>query len=52
MAVLKKKKKELPYDTAIPPLGIYWRKASTEQINMHPNVHFITIYNSQDMEAI
>ena len=50
---LKKKKKiELPYDTAILPLGIYWRKASTEQINMHPNVHCITIYNSQDVEAI
>ena len=42
---LKKLKIELPYDLAIPLLGICLKK------NMHPNVHCSTVYNSQDMEA-
>ena len=49
-----KTKIELPYDPAIPLLGIYLEKAEA-LINlkryMHPNVHSSTIYNSQCMEA-
>ena len=49
---LKKLKIELPYDPAIPLLGIYPEK---RQINlkrhMHPSVHSSTVYNSQDMET-
>jgi len=47
---LKKLKVVLPYDPAIPLLGIY-----PEQNNMkgymHSNVHCSTVYNSQDMET-
>ena len=46
---LKKLKIELPYDTAIPLLGIYPEKTSKRA--MDHNVHCSTIYNSQDMEA-
>ena len=44
---LKKKKQlkiDLHYDPAIPLLGIYPEK------NIIQNVHWSTIYNSQDME--
>ena len=43
---LKKLRIELPYNPAIPLLGIY-----AEKIYMQPNVHNRIIYNSQDMEV-
>jgi len=48
---LKKKQKqtELPYDLAVPLLGINLAKILTGKDNMHPNVHGSTTYNSQDM---
>ena len=47
---LKKMEIKLPYDPAIPLLGIHrgnqnWRK------HIYPNVHRSTVYNSQDMET-
>ena len=45
---LKKLKIELPYDTAIPLLGIYPEKTIIQK-DMYHNVHCNTIYNSQDM---
>ena len=49
---LKKLKIELPYDPAIPLLGIYMKNVKTNlKKYMHLNVHCSTIYNSQDMEA-
>ena len=48
---LKKLKIELPYDPAIPLLGIYPEKIYNSKRCMHPYVHCSTIYNSQDMEA-
>ena len=49
---LKKLKIELPYDPAIPLLGVYPEKTKTLiQKDMHPNVQSSTIYNSKDMEA-
>ena len=49
---LKKLKIEIPYNLAIPLLGIYLKKMkSFSQRYLHPNVHCI-IYNSQDLEAI
>ena len=48
--VLKKLKIELPYDLAIPFLGIYPEKTNSKRY-MHPNVHSSTIFNSQDVEA-
>ena len=47
---LKKLKIELPYDPAIPPLGIYSYKNHNSKRYMHPYVHSSTIHNSQDME--
>ena len=53
----KKLKPELPYDPAIPLLGIYLEKKPKQTRNtnskryMHPSVHCSTIYNSQDMKA-
>ena len=47
---LKKLKIELPYDPAIPLLGIYPEK-TTMQKESYTNVHCSTIYNCQDMEA-
>ena len=41
----------LPHDLAIPLLGIYPQKNNLRRY-MHPNLHWSTIYNSQDMEAI
>ena len=55
---LKNLKIELPYDLAIPLLGIYPKKKKENQTkttnlkrDMHPNVHSSIIYNSQEMEA-
>ena len=48
---LKKLKIELPYDPAIPLLGIYPEKTIIQKESMYHNVHCTTIYNSQDMEA-
>ena len=51
---LKKLEKELPYDPAIPRLGIYISgkdENSNSKRHVHPNVHSNTTYNSQDMEA-
>ena len=48
---------ELPYDLAIPLLGIHWgnqnwkRHVYTYRIEGTRAVHCITVYNSQDMEA-
>ena len=47
---LKKLKIELPFDPAIPLLGIYPEKTIIESV-MYQNVHCSSIYNSQDMEA-
>ena len=45
---IKKLKIELPYDPAILLLG------TNQNLKryMHPEVHYSTIYNSQDMEAV
>ena len=49
---LKKLKIELPYDPAIPLLGIYPNKnTNSKRFYMYPNVPCNTIYNSQNMEA-
>ena len=47
---LKKLKTELPYDPAIPLLGIYPGKNGSKGY-MHPIVHCSAVYNSQDMET-
>ena len=47
---LKNLKIELPYEPAIPVLGIYPEKTIIQRIMNH-NVHYSSIYNSQDMEA-
>ena len=47
---LKKLKIELPYDPAIPLLGIYPEKTIIQRVMYH-NVHCSTIHSSQDMEA-
>ena len=47
---LKKLEIELPYDPAIPLLGIHTEETRSER-DVHPNVHHSTVYNSQDMEA-
>ena len=47
---LKKLKIELPYDLAIPLLGIYPEKTIIQK-DTCTNVHCSNIYNSQDMEA-
>ena len=49
--LFKNLKIELPYDPAIPLLGIYPEKTIIQKRHMHPNVHCSTIYNSQVMEA-
>ena len=48
---LKKLKIELPYDPAIPLLGIHLEKNHNLKRYTHPYVHSSIIYNSQDMEA-
>ena len=47
-------KMELPFDPAIPLLGLYPKNPETpiQKNPMHPNVHSLTIYNSQVLEAI
>ena len=47
---LKKLKRELPYDPAIPLLALYPDKTITGRY-MHPYVHSSAIWNSQDMET-
>ena len=51
--LLKKLKVELPYDPAIPLLGIYPGKNTVQKDTMHSNVHYLqwTIYSSYDMET-
>ena len=49
---LKKLKIELPYDPAIPLLGIYPEKKKTNlKRYMHSNVYSSTIYDNQYMET-
>jgi len=47
---LKKLKLELPYDPAIPLLGIHPEKTIIPK-DMHPRVYCSLIYNSKDMKA-
>ena len=47
---LKKLEIELPYEPAIPLLGIHTKETRSER-DVHPNVHRSTVYHSQDMEA-
>ena len=47
---LKKLKIELPYDPAIPLLGIYSEKTIIQKDTCNPNVLCSTVDNSQDME--
>ena len=47
--LLKKLEIELPYDPAIPLLGIHTEETRTERDTCTPNVHHSTVYNSQDM---
>ena len=47
---LKKLKIELPYNPAIPLLGMYPEKTIIQKVMYH-SVHCSSIYNSQDMEA-
>ena len=47
---LRKLRRELPYDLAVPPLGIYLDKTLIQK-DMHPDVHSSTIHNSQNMET-
>ena len=47
---LQKLEIELPYDPAIPLLGIHTKESRIKR-HMYPNVHPSTVYNSQDMEA-
>ena len=42
---------ELPYDPAIPLLGIHTKEARIGKRHLYPSVHRSTVYNSQDMEA-
>ena len=49
---LKKLKMDLPFEPAIPLLGVYSKKPKTLiQENISTNVHCSIIYNRQDMEA-
>ena len=48
---LKKLEIELPYDPAIPLLGIHTKETRIERDMCTPNVHRSAVYNSQDMEA-
>ena len=52
MDFLRKLKMELPFDPAIPLLGLYPKNPETPiRKNLTPNVHSNTIYNSQVLEA-
>ena len=48
----KAKKLKLPYDPAIPPLGIHLKKKQItgSKQHMHSNIHSSIIYNCQDVE--
>ena len=48
---LKNLEIELPYDPAIPLLGIRAGGNQNGKRHVYPNVHHSTVYNSQDMEA-
>ena len=48
---LKKLKMDLPFDPAIPLLGIFPKEPKT-LIQKHPYLHCSIIYNSQDLEAV
>ena len=48
---LKKLEIELPYDPAIPLLGVHTKETRIEKRHMYPNARCSTVYNSQDMEA-
>ena len=45
------KNSELPYDPAVPLLGVYSKKIKTLVCKDTFNVHSSIIYNTQDMEA-
>ena len=47
MRFLEKLKTELPYDTAVPLLGIHKEETRIERDNMYTNVHRSTVYSSQ-----
>ena len=47
----RKLKMELPFDLAIPLLGLYPKSSNTPIEPMQPNVHSSTIYNRQVLEA-
>ena len=49
---LRKLKMELPFDLAIPLLGLYPKNPEYSKEHMHPNVHSSTSYNSQVLKAI
>ena len=50
---IKKLEIELPYDPAIPLLGIHTKETRIERdtCRMYLNAHHSTVYNNQDMEA-
>ena len=49
---LKKLRIQLPYDPAIPPMGIYLEKSTVQKdTGTHPSVHCSIVNNSQDIEA-
>ena len=50
MEVFKKLRIELPYDLAIPFLGIYLEKTNSIKY-IDPDVHHSIICNSKDIEA-
>ena len=49
--LLRKLKTELPFDPAIPLLGIYPEKTVTQKDTCTPVFNCSTIYNSQEMET-
>ena len=52
MKILQKVEIELPYDPAIPLLGIYPKKMNTNlKRYMHAYIHCNIIYNSLDMKT-
>ena len=48
---IKKLEIKLPYDPAIPLLGIHTKETRIERDTCYPSVHRSTVYNSQNMEA-
>ena len=50
---LRKVKMELPFDLAIPLLGLYPKNPETNSKEpMHPNVHKSAIYNNEVLETV